>query len=315
MRRALLLVLASLAGCSNATELVVVTESDLAIPDDLDAVRLEIAGPRGEMVSREAHLVGQGSVIVPFTLVVLHESGPLGPVEIVAIAQRSGAEVVRAEAVAWFVVGRSVLVPLSLSSACRDVVCPPELRCVDGECVERELPRDDGGTPIDGGVDAATPPVPDAGVDAGPTCPVGCECVQWCESGCQCAAGCGCALTCRAGEECTSGKCKDSGTTCALSARGAARIAHTCEAGATCSIDAREVSNVDRVVCKTGARCELDCTGASNCELECADDASCLVDCSGSSNCFISQCGQLDDDESAHRSCGDGIYVCNRSCP
>lgn len=299
------MVLASVAisGCADVTELVVVTDSDLDAPAELDALRFEVVGPSGEAMTREAPLTGQGAVALPVTLVVQHGGGALGPIGLRAVGTRDGTEVVRRDAVAWFVEGRSVLVHLDLSRACRDTRCPDGATCVDGVCVDPPEVRPDAGTPIDAG----------GAPDAGPECPGGCECVQSCEGGCECRDGCSCALGCAPGEDCMNGKCKDEGTSCDLSARGASNVSHVCERTAACAFDVRDVSNVDEITCKSGARCEVDCTGASNCYVGCEGDAECLVDCTDTSSCRISHCGELDDGDL--RSCGDGVLVCRRDCP
>lgn len=301
-------------GCTGPTELVVLTESDLAVPTELDELVFEIEAPDGRRSTRTAPLTGQDAVELPVTVVLLHGEGPLGPVEVSAIGRADGVEVVRRGAIAWFVAGRSVLVPLDLTRSCLDVTCPLGTTCVAGACHTLPYDGSDGGAgPVDAGGHVGPSPVEDAG-DSGPVCAAGCACVQSCEGGCQCEDGCHCDLYCGAGADCTSGKCKDVGTTCTLSARGAEDLSHTCESDARCTIDARGVSNVDRITCKSDADCEVDCTGASNCEVECQDDATCLLDCSETSNCFISDCGELDDGEELQQ-CADGILVCRRACP
>lgn len=293
-------------GCSGTTELVVVTDSDLVVPTDIDEVVFEITSPGGDRQTRRAMLSGPDARSLPLTAVLLHRQGALGPVEVRVIAQRDGREVLRRDVIAWFVLGRSVPVHVELTSACRGRSCPESATCVGGECVPLRFEPD-------AGMDAGAASRVDAGPpDTGPVClPAGCECLQSCEGGCECGAGCACELTCPPGGDCTSGRCGVDAT-CRIAAQRASNLAHTCEHGALCVIDAERASNVD-VVCESGARCEVDCSRVSNCHVECQRGAQCVVDCDHASNCDISGCGDRDDDERDR--CDHDLLVCNTDCP
>lgn len=216
--------------------------------------------------------------------------------------------------------------PMARDAEAPDAACSCEARpnaavaCVDGTCT---LACHDGfadcNSVEDDGCEAAL------GSDAhcsacgdscasGTTCETGsctacgpCACGP-CSGTCQCTSGCACALTCTG--TCNI-DCRDDGTTCGVTTDMAGRDADlTCRAGATCSFDMREASNV-LVTCRdANTECRVDCTDASNCDLvQCLAGARCTLDCSGASNCGFDAC------HATPVSCGDGVWACNSACP
>jgi hypothetical protein len=183
-----MLVVAVSGGCPAAeTQLVVVTETDLSIPDEIDAFELVVEGSSGRMVSEQESLASGGAPAPPFTVGLIPEGDVLGPITITARGTRSGLEVVRVSARTSFVHGESRMLRLMLERVCRGISCELDETCVQGGCVssevdssnlppwEGEIPAFDAGSrPVDGGRDAggtdageldASPP--DAGPDAG----------------------------------------------------------------------------------------------------------------------------------------------------
>jgi len=170
MRRIAIIGLACLAaGCSGElTELLVVVDSDLAVPSELDAVQVTVSG----VESMSASGAITNAEPLPRTVGVVHRGGGLGPVEVTVIGSRGGTEVIRARAVTWFVRGRTLVLPIFLSQECTGVTCPTGRTCSGGACVSASVdpatlavwngtvPRLDGGEPMDG----APPP------DGGPVC-------------------------------------------------------------------------------------------------------------------------------------------------
>lgn len=311
--------LGCLVGCGTSSEVVLTVASDLAVPEELDAVRIEVTSPDGSTEMREAR--ASDALTLPVRLRVVHEGGPVGPIHIRVLGLLEEETLVEASAVTAFVPGESVSVWLQLSRSCRDVACEDGETCEDGECVAIEPPSDDAGAPA---LDAATERdagtvevdafVPDAFVpDTGPPCAEGCACEQRCESGCDCRDGCGCTLSCAAGEICNAVRCEHASTECQVEARGAAFLDVQCKGGAGCTVDGTDVPEV-RVECDRSS-CDVTCAGSDNCRVDCKNDAACLVQCPGVSSC-IASCGELDDDDDAElRACGDGLYACRRACP
>lgn len=311
MRIALIFAVVLSVGCTGApTELRLEVDSDLPVPGELARVRVTVDARTlgGRIQQREISLASANEL--PLRFPIVHAGGPLGPLAI-RVTGLSDTEIVAGQDMSLsFIAGRSVLVPVELSSACRDVRCPMGHVCADGICVPTTV--DDAGAGV---MDAAMPDagpgtaMPDAGpVDAGGACPA----VRECRDRCDCEdSSCGCALECRAGEDCEAHCDAD----CEVNARATSNLHVHCRS-ASCRIDAREASNVDHVRCERGADCEVDCEGASNCTVECTSGSRCLVRCADTSNCEIRDCGELDDDDdSMLRRCDGDVLVCRRDCP
>lgn len=175
------LLAAGLAGCSSLTQLVVIVDTDLTVPDELDRVVLEI--------DRESNGVatGMGRTAAldlareqrPGSISLVHEGGPT-TVLITARGFHGDTEVVVKSLRTSFVEGQSRAVRLTLTRACvGDPACAePELvstepwRGSPPAALPPTTPPDGGldlGMPDGGGPDADTgPPPPDAGdPDAG----------------------------------------------------------------------------------------------------------------------------------------------------
>jgi hypothetical protein len=176
-------------GCSSGlTELIVVVDSDLAVPGELQRVTLEVTGPSGDKALQDAavDLATGGAPTLPLTLSLTPGSGALEPVTVTAVGTGL-AGVVERTVVTGFVRGERRVVRLWLLRACLGVECTTGETCGDGGiCVDATVPPDDlppwTGTPpgIDGGtiMDAAA----DAAIDAGTDAPVGTD--AGCEIGC-----------------------------------------------------------------------------------------------------------------------------------
>jgi hypothetical protein len=169
----------------SATELVVVVDSDLSVPTDLDQVRIRATSPDGDAQESSAAL-GAGEAPLPRSLVLHHAGGPLGPFSVEVTGRRGSATVLVRVAQVTFVRGESLVLPLHLVSACRDERCGERESCGEHGCEsvvvdteqlapwEGEKPAldaateqpDDAGTPVReaGTQDAASA---DAGRDGG----------------------------------------------------------------------------------------------------------------------------------------------------
>jgi len=138
MRRTLVLfalVSALAPACKGAdnTKIVVAVWSDLAVPDDLDSVRIDVAG------------TSTGSKTFPLTA-GSDPSAPLAKLELVPLGAKnetftvivtglhSQAEVVAQTASVSFVPGQSLLLKLFLAGNCRGANCPTDYTCAAGAC-------------------------------------------------------------------------------------------------------------------------------------------------------------------------------------
>jgi hypothetical protein len=190
LARVRLVLLALLLSCSeNAaplTELVVVVDSDLTVPAQLDEIRVVAAGPDGDMQTASARL-GQDQPPLPRNVVLRHQGGPLGPFDVRVEGRRGGGNVLTREAEVSFERDRSLVLPMHLVSVCRNTSCPDDESCTEHGCQPRAVdtdqleewsgekpelepgstPAQDGGRPdasADGGAPADAAGVPDTGM-------------------------------------------------------------------------------------------------------------------------------------------------------
>lgn len=114
MKRALVVLLASfgLACSGELTELFVVVDSDLAVPSELDAVRVTT-----QSMSAGGALTNENPL--PRTVGIVHRGGEsYGPIVITVTGAQDGVEVVRARVTTAFVPGRTLVLPIVLERRC-----------------------------------------------------------------------------------------------------------------------------------------------------------------------------------------------------
>jgi len=202
----LALVLAGLfaMGCGGhgeATQLIVVVDTDMAIPSGLDGVDFAIVGAGGMRVT--AHSAIASSAALPLTL-ALEPAGDGGNVDIQITGTLLDAAVVEQHVSTSFVRGERRLVRVFLSSDCVGVTCSDTAQtcraaiCVDAAVPASSLPRF-AGEP--GRLDAGMPSTDagtDSGVDAGTCdCAPGEACVDGvCEGDLAVRVNCGEHFTC-----------------------------------------------------------------------------------------------------------------------
>ena len=175
-RCALLIALAmSTAACGSAPDqVIVVVDSDLP-PAEMDAVRIVVTGPEGDVRDATATL-GPEDPPLPRTLALSRESGPLGPFEARAVGLLGESEVVSRAARFDFVPGETVILTMHLVRRCVGVDCGAGMTCAERGCRPvlvgpAELPPWTGTPPELG--DAGPPDagrdvgMPDMGTDAG----------------------------------------------------------------------------------------------------------------------------------------------------
>ncbi|HEX2677074.1 MAG TPA: hypothetical protein VHM19_10555 [Polyangiales bacterium] len=127
--------LALLAACGSdktqLTQIVVVVDSDLKVPSELDHVTIEVSGAIS-MPTADADLKTKP---LPRSIGIVHEGGALGPIEVRVTGSASGTVVVERSASVYFEKGRSLLLRMPLSSSCVGMLsCGSGKTCMDGSC-------------------------------------------------------------------------------------------------------------------------------------------------------------------------------------
>jgi len=149
---------------------MVVTDSDFAVPSELDMIVFDVVGPAGQMESREVD-PREG---LPASLGLVHTGGPLGPVD-VRVVGRVGAAFVERAARLDFAPGRTVLLQMDLLRACETVVCVAGMSCGGSGCAPIDVDvatlPDWEPTPVDAGMDGMDTGPVDTGADSRDTGP------------------------------------------------------------------------------------------------------------------------------------------------
>jgi hypothetical protein len=179
----LLVAMAGAGACGDtSTGVMVVSDTDIAVPAGIDEIAFVVTSPAGELRAASSNLASTG---LPATLALVHERGPLGPYEVVARGNMAGATAVERRARFSFVEGEVRVLRVDLLQRCVGASCESGTTCAAEGCrtVEvqpselapwtGEVERLDGSTQFDSGPDDGGP-VGDGGPpvgDGGP--PVG----------------------------------------------------------------------------------------------------------------------------------------------
>ena len=120
------------AGCEDKiTQLVVVVDTDLNVPNDIDLFEIDVED-FGNTPLAGADLSQQAP---PRFLGLVHDRGPLGPITIIATAKREDQEVlVQRLARLFFVKDQTKALNLDLLESCVGVECPAEQTCGEFGC-------------------------------------------------------------------------------------------------------------------------------------------------------------------------------------
>ncbi len=166
--RALVLAL-TLAACSRApTQIVLVVETDIEVPAQMDALDVVVLGPSGDRNEVHRDLARDGAPRPPYTLGLVSRSTRTGPVFIRVSGTLGGRPIVEHALRTEFVPNETRTVVVRLERSCMDRSCADGTVCVSGSCVgldvlfpERPViffPRVDGGAPEDAGACMPTGP-------------------------------------------------------------------------------------------------------------------------------------------------------------
>ena len=137
----------SVTGCAqDLTQIVLVVDSDLKVPEQLDflAIQVDARGMGGELATRDGSLgSAEGSSDLPVTLALLHQGGPLGPLDVEATGRLAETVVVSRRVRVSFQPRRTLMLRLDLLRACVGVVCDEGQTCADGRCRPIEVDPED----------------------------------------------------------------------------------------------------------------------------------------------------------------------------
>lgn len=328
-------------GCaSDLTEIVVVVDSDLDAPAQLDEIVVSAEGPQGVPQVARASLVGGSTTRFPVTVGLRPSSDPNAAVAIRATGRHDGVDRVAAQVLTHFIEGRRLLVYIELGASCVDVSCGETETCRAGACIDATVdanalppftgvPGPDLG-PVDlgvldapdsvdgGGLDAGTGDAGDGGpgpTDAGDggtdAMPSICANDSDCNDGIDCTTDrCGTLGICMATP--TDGRCPGGGR-CDIASGG-------CVAATTCSgpADCDDGNPCTTDSCRLGGRCmnrSISCAGTP-CHPGSCDPATgtCVtVDVADGTSCFPSVTA-LDCGGACSTGVCTGTYSCATGC-
>jgi len=124
-----------LLACDGAalTQIMVLIDSDISVPDELDSVRVEVTG--AENMVAIGTFTGDDARRLPRTVAVLYRGGSLGPLRVRVVGSADGADVVSRLAITSFVEGETLMLPMFLAARCRPVSCDADHTCAAGRCI------------------------------------------------------------------------------------------------------------------------------------------------------------------------------------
>jgi hypothetical protein len=132
----------ALAACGSSpkdnTEIVVTVWSDLAVPTEMDAIRIRVSGLDQDMDQLFPLSVEQrtDTYQIPLQVPVLPGSNTNRTIRVAAVASHQGTEIVLQEAVSGFVFGEARELVLNLGRRCENLSCTGSgFTCDNGACV------------------------------------------------------------------------------------------------------------------------------------------------------------------------------------
>lgn len=125
-----LLALATACG-DPLTEIVVVADTDLGVPAELDAIRLRVHGDP-DRTEEALAAIGDGAAR-PVTLGLVSASGQ-GTLDVTVVGERAGTEIVRRTARVSFQRGRVLALRMDLLRSCVGTSCGDGMTCAETGC-------------------------------------------------------------------------------------------------------------------------------------------------------------------------------------
>lgn len=122
----------SCSNMTNRTEIIVVVDTELEIPSQLTAIRVEVMSPAE--IDQQTSTESLSTEDLPATVGLSHAGGPLGPYEIQVIGRSGAAVVIERVAQVSFISGRTAVVELPLLASCVGVLCGTDETCGFGGC-------------------------------------------------------------------------------------------------------------------------------------------------------------------------------------
>lgn len=139
---ALSLMALSMTACSAShatrTEVMVVIDSNLQVPSELDAIEIEAFSPKG--TKRDAKSSLEEASDLPGTVGLLHPGGALGTFHVVVHGKLGDKLVLTREADFSFVKGKTLTLAMNLLRSCVDVTCPAGETCGERGCTPQRVP-------------------------------------------------------------------------------------------------------------------------------------------------------------------------------
>jgi hypothetical protein len=127
----------SLLACSAPelprTEIVVVVDTDLALGEQVDTLRIEATGPDDSVQSASVELAA--GTKLPHTLGLVREGGALGMIRVVAVGLLGDQEILRREAELSFIADKTLSLPMHLVTSCVARECGRAETCSEFGCV------------------------------------------------------------------------------------------------------------------------------------------------------------------------------------
>jgi len=119
------------------TEIVVVADTDFAVPDELSTIQIDVTGPDGAVQSTSSKHTDESSL--PSYVGLVHTGGPLGPLRVSVRGVKNEQPVVEREAEVSFVIERTLVLNMNLLKACEQVTCDEGQSCGEQGCQPIEL--------------------------------------------------------------------------------------------------------------------------------------------------------------------------------